>query len=139
MNQLRMDSSRDCKSMGFHLALVLLVNIVFCSCEKKEKPLESMPPPPAAPTAEPAPAAPGEAPAVAAEPAPTPARKSSGEPANPKEVKAAFDKYSKNIGGPPGSWEELIEGKLLRSVPLGKDGKPLDFTAYQEYLGRGGK
>jgi len=139
MNDMPTASRPSSKKVCSQFALVLLTGSFLCSCEKKEKPLESMPPPPPAPAAEPAPAAPGEAPAAASEPAPTPARKSSGEPANPKEVKAAFDKYSKNIGGPPGSWEELIEGKLLRSVPLGKDGKPLDFTAYQEYLGRGGK
>jgi hypothetical protein len=113
----------------------LLMCIALCSCKKKELP----PPPTPPPVVEPAPAAAPSVEGSVAAPTEPATRKSSGEPANPKEVKAAFDKYSKNIGGPPGSWEELIEGKLLRGVPLGRDGKPLDFTAYQEYLGRGGK
>ena len=136
MNQAHLTSDFRRKTTLFKLVLVLLVGSLVCSCRKQATPPATSPPP----VLEPAPVTTPE-PTAERNPdaSPSPARKSSGEPANPKEVRAAFDKYSKNIGGPPGSWEELIEGKLLKGVPMGKDGKPLDFTAYQEYLGRGGK
>jgi hypothetical protein len=120
----------------FRLSLILFACVAICACRKKPEPPAPISAPPA--TVQAAPEATPPAPDAPVQTRPAGSARS-GEPANPKEVKAAFDKFSQSIGGPPGGWQELIEAKLLRSVPLGKDGAPLDFVEYAQYLARGGK
>ena len=53
-----------------------------------------------------------------------------GEPANPKEVKAAYHQYFAKIGSFPNGWPDMIRQKILPAVPQGKNGQPLDFVQF---------
>jgi hypothetical protein len=57
-----------------------------------------------------------------------------GEPANPKAVKAAIDQYFEKVGAFPNSWQKLINAGLIKNVPLGLNGKPLDFAQCLEWF-----
>jgi len=43
------------------------------------------------------------------------------------------EKYFNQVGSFPNSWQQLIERKYLAAVPMGKNGKPLDFREYAEW------
>ena len=59
-----------------------------------------------------------------------------GEPMNPKEVRAALDQYFEKMGNTPASWQDMISARIIKSVPQGKDGKPLDFRDCVMFLTR---
>ena len=72
----------------------------------------------------PSPAAVSRAPILGAHP---------GEPANIAAVKAAYDNHFERVGQFPHSWQEMIAAKTINAVPMGKNGKPLDFVEYTYY------
>ena len=59
------------------------------------------------------------------------------EPLNPVELEGTVIKYFNQVGSFPYSWQDMINKKVIRSVPLGKDGKPLDFRQFLEWENRG--
>jgi len=131
-------------------SLLLLLCGALLGCGKKEA--APPPPPQKGPAvsvedmlsspgakAEAAPQTPEAPPPVAETPAPTvntgPSRP--GEPANPKQLKAAVDRYFDTQGSFPSSWQDLIRVKLITSAPMGKNGKPLDYREYMEWVASG--
>jgi hypothetical protein len=85
--------------------------------------------------ATPASAASPQPPADAAASADLPKGSHPGKPVNPKEVKAAIDKYFERFGNFPNNWQELIKAKMLTTVPVGESsGKPVDFRQCMQYL-----
>ncbi|MBI5800418.1 MAG: hypothetical protein HZA92_06775 [Verrucomicrobia bacterium] len=56
-----------------------------------------------------------------------------GEPANPAELRGLKEKFFDQVGSFPNSWQQLIDRKYIRAVPMGKNGKPLDFRQYAEW------
>ena len=105
-------------------------------CRRKPTPPTEPPPPattaPAAATA----AQPGPAnrPATATTPNPRPSRAGHpGEPANPEALRGLPEKYFTQVGSFPSSWQQMIERKYISAVPMGKNGKPLDFRQYAEW------
>jgi len=84
--------------------------------------------------------APAEAMPPAGEPAAPPhnaGRGRPGEPMNPKEVRAAIDQYFEKVGNFPNSWQDMIREKLIKTVPLGKNGRPLDYKLCVEWIAAG--
>ncbi len=117
---------------------LLILLIAFTGCRRKSKPAPVQPV-----VAEQAPAAIGEAvgqPSSSApqnSSAPRPARTRAGhpgEPADPASLRGLPEKYFAQIGSFPNSWQEMINRKYLAAVPMGKNGKPLDFRLYTEWL-----
>ena len=117
----------------------ILILLIACSgCRKRAKPPTPEPgaPAPTSPAAV-------EPPTGKAPPAPTttpgaPKRPSRvghpGEPANPAELQGLPEKYFNQVGSFPNSWQQLIDRKYLKAVPVGKNGKPLDFRQYSEWV-----
>ena len=91
-------------------------------------PVEQVPSPPP-PTAEPA----------ATTPAPAAAGPHPGEPANPAELFGITERYFDRVGSTPQNWQDLIRNKVLRSVPVGRNGKPLDYMQFRDWEATRGK
>lgn len=53
-----------------------------------------------------------------------------GEPASPNEVRTAYHKYFEKVGNFPNGWQEMVKRKIIPAVPMGKNGKPLDFAQF---------
>lgn len=117
---------------------LLVLLIALSGCRRKTRPIEEVPAPQeqAAPVAS-SPATPsrqGSAPPPVAVHPQLPSRAGHpGEPANPAELRGLPEKYFDQVGSFPNSWQQLIDRKYLRAVPLGKNGKPLDFRQYAEW------
>lgn len=117
--------------MRFLIVLLLCCATLGCRRKKVEAP-PPVPPPveeaqPATPTASyPPPASTPAAPVkfVGSHP---------GEPASPKEVRAAYHQYFAKVGSFPNGWQDMIKQKLIIAVPLGKNGKPLDFVQFTQW------
>lgn len=112
------------------LLLVLLICVASLGCRKKKV---EAPPPQPSPTEEARPAAAPSSPAPAVSgtaPQAAPTGPHPGEPANPKEVKAAYHQYFAKIGSFPNNWPDMIRQKIIPAVPPGKNGQPLDFVQF---------
>lgn len=122
---------------------ILILMIAVAGCRRKPGLPEASPAPqeeaaPAAPA--PAPRGPASAPPAASAPRQIPTRAGHpGEPFNPAELRGLPEKYFDQVGSFPSSWQQMIDRKYLRTVPLGKNGKPLDFLQYTEWSSLGPK
>ena len=119
--------------------LILMIAVV--GCRRKSKLPEASPPPQevAAPD-EPTPTPRGQAsvsPTVSGPQRVLSRAGHPGEPLNPAELRGLPEKYFDQVGSFPSSWQEMIDRKYLRAVPLGKNGKPLDFLQYTEWSSLG--
>ncbi len=117
---------------------LLILLLALAGCRRKSTP---PPTPPVTSEPAPAPATPGagQPPANAPVPgtAPRPAKSRAGhpgEPADPASLRGLPEKYFAQVGSFPNSWQEMINRKYLAAVPLGKNGKPLDFRQYAEWV-----
>lgn len=120
--------------MRLLLVLLLCCGTLACRRKRPEVPVAATPPIEEAPSA------------TASGPSPHPAPPATasfkslgshpGEPANPKEVRAAYHQYFAKIGSFPNSWEDMIKHKVIPSHPLGKNGKPLDFVQFTYWEAR---
>lgn len=49
---------------------------------------------------------------------------------DPVGVRQAYEKYYQKTGQYPYSWKEMVDGKILNTAPMGKNGQPLDFVQF---------
>ena len=113
---------------------ILILLVVVAGCRRKPTPPTEPPPPPANTAPAAATAAPANRPAAATAPNPRPSRAGHpGEPANPESLHGLPEKYFNQVGSFPNSWQQMIERKYISAVPMGKNGKPLDFRQYAEW------
>ena len=115
---------------------ILILLVAVAGCRRKPTPPTELPPPPAGttPAATPTAPSPDNRPAAATAPNPRPSRVGHpGEPANPEALRGLPEKYFAQVGSFPNSWQQMIERKYLSAVPMGKNGKPLDFRLYAEW------
>lgn len=111
--------------MKFFLVLFLCCAVLGCRRRKVEVPPAVPPLVEEAQPATPAPSAPSTH-AVSVKPVGS----HPGEPANPKEVRAAYHQYFAKVGSFPNGWPAMINQKLIPAVPPGKNGQPLDFKQF---------
>jgi type IV secretory pathway VirB10-like protein len=101
-----------------------------------DKPAAAPQPPPEQPAeapAPPTPAVPPPPPDESAAAGTTPSLMTSSQAKLPPELislKKLMDKHFEITGSFPNGWQEMINAKLIKSVPVGKDGKPLDWVTF---------
>lgn len=91
-----------------------------------------------------APAVPSVTPDAAAPPAGSPAAGPVARRAEPSpvvyqvdaSVQQALAKFYKDHERPAMTWEELVRGRYIPAVPLGPDGKPLDWNTTMQRIGK---
>ncbi len=134
-----------------YLLIALGAMVLWTGCGKKEQPSANTPAPtpaksiedviqpsPGASAPPPSPTVPAPEAAPGSEPTSTAiipgAANRPGEPMDPKGVKRAIDQYFEKNGSFANSWQQLIQARLLKAVPLGRNGQPLDFAQCQEWF-----
>ncbi|MBI5802463.1 MAG: hypothetical protein HZA92_17275 [Verrucomicrobia bacterium] len=53
-------------------------------------------------------------------------------------VQRVLTKFYKDHERPAMAWEELVRGKYIPAIPLGPDGKPLDWNTTMQRIGKAG-
>lgn len=127
--------------------MIAVIGIAMLGCGPKPEPAPVRPPvsaaPPqarVAPSPEPAPTRPPPPPEPgAAAPTPSSTAPHPGEPANPGELAGITERYFERVGSTPQNWQDLIRNKVLRSVPVGRNGKPLDYMQFRDWEANRGK
>jgi hypothetical protein len=85
------------------------------------------------PAANPPPPAPGQEPSEAAAVAET--VNTTGDTVDPN-LRAILVKFYNEQLHPAQSWDELLAGKYITKIPIGPDGKPLDWNKTMQSIGR---
>ncbi len=118
--------------------------ILSIGCRKKEIAAPSTPPAPAKPVAvetaietppPPPPAPPGAGDAPSAPPVATVAPPGTGYQVDEK-LFPILDRYYNEKLRQAMSWQDLVAGKYIPSIPMGPDGKPLDWNTTMQRLGK---
>jgi|GEM_PF-1399600 hypothetical protein len=119
-------------------SVLVLVCIALTACNQDAPPSPAPPPvvapPPKVRSAEPVAAVPVPPPAPEAtvQSTPRPANHP-GEPANPAALRGVVERYFDKVGSAPSSWQDMLRAKVIASIPVGKDGKPLDYMEYRKW------
>ena len=122
-------------------ALALLLAVPLLDACRRKKVETAAPSAPDQTTAAPASAA---TPATAAPPAGIPVAGPAVRRAEPPlvvypvdaSVQQALTKFYNVHERPAMAWEELLKGKYISAIPLGPDGKPLDWNATMQRIGK---
>ena len=117
-------------------ALALLLTVPLINGCRKRKTIETAAP--AAPRASEA------APTATVQPVGAAAEGAVGRGAEPPpvsyhvdaSVRQALSKFYNTHERPAMTWEELVRGKYIPAVPLGPDGKPLDWNTTMQRIGK---
>lgn len=128
------------KIFSFPALALLLAIPLLDGCRRKKvepsAPLAPAAPPPAAGSAD-APVA--SAPAAGSPPAGPAVRRAEPSPAVYEvdaSVQRVLTKFYKDHERPAMTWEELLKGKYISAIPLGPDGKPLDWNTTMQRIGK---
>ena len=135
-------------SIAIKIICLLATATMLEGCRKKavEAPVPSATTPSAAASVESlannAPATIPPPPAPSQEPAETTAApvvtNPSGDAVDPN-LRAILVKFYNDQAHPAQSWDELLAGKYITKIPIGPDGKPLDWNRTMQAIGRGGR
>ena len=122
---------------------LLVIGLLLSGCgEKKSAPVRVIAPPPspAASVAPPPPTAPlpgAPTPTPGSEPAATTIQ----QPGVADQVDARLlpilEKYYNDQQRPAMNWNDLLAGKYISKIPVGADGKPLDWNTTMQRIGKG--
>jgi len=133
--------------MKYFILLASCSFLIGCGKNEEPPPTTALPAKKTTAVAQPAqPAQPAPAPAAVPQMSPQPTAATApaaatantsqvGRPANPAAVRTAMADHFGKTGDAPRSWDEMIKSKVIKSVPLDVNGRPLDFQQCQQYLG----